>query len=55
MRIDVQGSGYDSATEALLSANSSAASAYQALTGKLGGYTALGGDDTSSEDRKSVV
>ncbi|MEI7059236.1 hypothetical protein WBG06_25675 [Nocardioides sp. CCNWLW239] len=50
MRIDVQGSGYDSATEALLSANSAAASAYQTLTGKLGGYTALGGDDTSSEE-----
>lgn len=50
MRLDVQASGYDTAAEALVSANQSAAIAYEGLTSKLTGFHALGGDDTSSEE-----
>lgn len=50
MRLDIQGTTYDSAAEALYSTNHSAAIAYDALTDKLAGFQALGGDDTSSED-----
>lgn len=48
--MEVRASGYDTAAEALVSANQVAAIHYDALTGKLGGYHALGGDDASSED-----
>lgn len=50
MRLEVQASGYDTAADALLSANQLAAITYDTLTGKLAGYSALGGDDRSSED-----
>ncbi len=50
MRLEIQASGYDTAAEALLSANQLAALTYDTLTAKLGGYSALGGDDRSSED-----
>ncbi|MDR7253456.1 uncharacterized protein YukE [Nocardioides sp. BE266] len=50
MRLEIEAGAYDSAADALFSANTSVASAYRTLTGKLGGYHALGGDDTSSED-----
>ncbi len=50
MRLEVSGSSYDSAAEALYGANQVAAMAYDRLKDKLAGYHALGGDDTSSED-----
>ncbi|WP_248580397.1 hypothetical protein [Nocardioides sp. InS609-2] len=50
MRLEIEGTTYDSAAEALYSANHSAAIAYDGLTDKLSGFQALGGDDTSSED-----
>ncbi len=50
MRLEVQASGYDTAAEALVGANQCAAISYEALTSKLSGFHALGGDDTSSED-----
>ena len=50
MRLEVDARAYDSAADALFSANATIASAYRTLTDKLGGYHALGGDDTSSED-----
>ncbi len=50
MRIEVDGGGYDSATEALFGGNHSAAIHYNALIGKLGGLGAMAGDDKSSED-----
>ncbi|MFC7492699.1 MULTISPECIES: colicin D domain-containing protein [unclassified Nocardioides] len=50
MRLDVSGTSYDSAAEALYSANQSAAYAYDTLTDTLTGFRALGGDDASSED-----
>jgi DNA-binding Lrp family transcriptional regulator len=50
MKIDVDGAGYDSATEALFGANHSAAIHYNALIGKLGGFGAMAGDDKSSGD-----
>jgi len=50
VRLEVDGTGYDSAAEALYSANQSAAIAYDGLTDKLSGFRALGGDDASSED-----
>ena len=50
MRLEVSGSSYDSAAEALYGANQVAAMAYDRLQDKLAGYHALGGDDASSED-----
>ena len=49
MRMDVRGSGYDTAAEALVGGNQVAAMAYDTLTDTLTGFHALGGDDTSSE------
>ena len=50
MRLEVSGSSYDCAAEALYGANQVAAMAYDRLKDRLAGYDALGGDDTSSED-----
>lgn len=50
MKLDVRAGGYDTAAEALFTANATAAGAYARLTRTLGGFHALGGDDTSSED-----
>lgn len=50
MRIEVDSGGYTSAASSLETANGLAASAYDALTGKLGGFGGMGGDDKSSED-----
>ncbi len=50
MRLEVTGTSYDSAAEALYGANQVAAMAYDSLTDKLAGYHALGGDDASSEE-----
>ncbi|WP_322920535.1 WXG100-like domain-containing protein [Nocardioides renjunii] len=50
MRIDVDSGGYDSAADALVGGNTVLASGYTSLTGKLGGYSAMAGDDTTSED-----
>lgn len=50
MRLEVDSGGYDSAAEALEGGNLVLAGGYTSLTGKLGGYSAMAGDDTSSED-----
>lgn len=50
MRLEIEVSAYDSAAEALLGGNTMVASAYGSLTSKLSGYSAMGGDDTSSEE-----
>lgn len=50
MKINVDAAGYDSAADALYTANQLAASAYTSLTSKMGGWGAMGGDDKSSED-----
>jgi hypothetical protein len=50
VRLEVSGTSYDSAAEALYGANQVAAMAYDSLTDKLAGYHALGGDDASSEE-----
>lgn len=50
MRIEVDSGGYTSAASALETANGLAADAYEALTGKLGGFGGMGGDDKSSEE-----
>ena len=50
MRIDVDSGGYSSAASKLEVANGLAADAYTTLTGKLGGFGGMGGDDKSSED-----
>lgn len=50
MRIEVDASGYDSATEAFVRGNQLAAKNYTTLIGKLAGYGGMGGDDRSSED-----
>jgi hypothetical protein len=49
VRLEVSGSSYDSAAEALYGANQVAAMAYDRLKDELAGFHALGGDDTSSE------
>ncbi|MBC2932240.1 HNH/ENDO VII family nuclease [Nocardioides sp. zg-1228] len=50
MRIEVDSGGYTSAATSLETANGLAADAYETLTGKLGGFGGMGGDDKSSED-----
>jgi len=50
MRLDVSGTSYDSAAEAFTAGNHLAAMYYTSLTGKLGGYGAMAGDDKSSEE-----
>lgn len=50
VRLEIDGSGYDSATETLISANHIAAINYNTLIGKLGGYGAMAGDDSTSEE-----
>ena len=50
MRLEVDSGGYDSAAEALEGGNLALAGGYTSLTGKLGGYSSMAGDDTSSED-----
>jgi hypothetical protein len=50
MRLEVDSGGYDSAAEALEGGNLVLAGGYTSLTGKLGGYSSMAGDDTSSED-----
>lgn len=50
MRLEVDSGGYDSAAEALEGGNLVLADGYRTLTGKLGGYSAMAGDDTTSED-----
>ncbi|NYE38717.1 hypothetical protein F4692_003867 [Nocardioides cavernae] len=50
MRIEVDSGGYTSAASLLATANGLAATAYETLTGKLGGFGGMGGDDKSSED-----
>ncbi|MFB9314308.1 hypothetical protein [Nocardioides plantarum] len=48
--LDVSGGGYDSAAEAFVGGNQAIARGYTSLVGKLSGYSAMAGDDTSSED-----
>ncbi|WP_164519702.1 hypothetical protein [Nocardioides ferulae] len=48
MRIDVEGGGYDSASEALYSGNRLAALSYDTLTADLAGYAGMAGDDSTS-------
>lgn len=50
MRLDISSSGYDSAADALVAGNAALAGGYTTLTSKLGGYSAMAGDDASSED-----
>ena len=50
MILDVGGGGYDSAASALFGANQVGAINYNTLTGKLGGFAAMAGDDTTSEE-----
>ncbi|WP_457189532.1 HNH/ENDO VII family nuclease [Nocardioides sp. P5_E3] len=50
MRIEVDSGGYTSAASALETANGLAADAYETLSGKLGGFGGMGGDDKSSEE-----
>jgi hypothetical protein len=50
VNVAISGGGYDTAAEALYGANHVAAAAYDRLRSRLTGYTALGGDDTSSEE-----
>lgn len=50
MRLEVESGGYDCAAEALEGGNLVLATGYTTLTGKLGSYSAMAGDDTSSED-----
>ena len=50
MRLEVTGSSYDSAAEAYASGNQLAAMHFTSLAGKLSGYSAMAGDDKSSED-----
>lgn len=50
MRLEVDSGGYDSAAEALVGGNGVLARGYGTLTGRLGLYSAMAGDDTSSED-----
>ena len=50
MRLEVDSGGYDSAAEALEGGNLILAGGYRTLTGKLGGYSAMAGDDATSED-----
>lgn len=50
MRLEVDSGGYDSAAEALDGGNHVLAGGYTTLTGKLGSYSAMAGDDISSED-----
>ena len=50
MRLEVESGGYDSAAEALEGGNLALATGYRTLTGKLGSYSAMAGDDTTSED-----
>ena len=49
MRLEVDTGGYDSAAEALEGGNVVLAGGYRSLTAKLGGYSAMAGDDASSE------
>lgn len=48
--IDVQGGGYDSATEAFIGGNQLAALYYNGLTDALSGYGAMAGDDATSTE-----
>lgn len=50
MRLEIDSGAYASAAEALEGGNLVLAGGYTSLTGKLGGYSAMAGDDTSSED-----
>ena len=49
-RVDVAGSGYDGASEALIAVNHDAAIYYENLTADLSGYGAMAGDDSTSDD-----
>ena len=50
MRLAVDGGGYATAASAFTDANHVAALQYDALTGKLAGYAAMAGDDSTSTD-----
>lgn len=50
MRIEVDSGGYDSAAEALVGGNGVLAGGYSTLTSRLSGFSAMAGDDTTSED-----
>ncbi len=50
MIVDVGGGGYDTAASALFGGNHVGAINYNTLTGKLGGFAAMAGDDTTSEE-----
>ena len=50
VRLDVDAGGYDSAADALSTANGTTATAFDDLVGDLGGFGGMGGDDKSSED-----
>ena len=50
MRLEVSGAAYDDTADALVSGNQMAALGYNELTGKLGGFGAMAGDDTTSEE-----
>lgn len=49
-RVDVGGTGYDDATEALISVNQLSALHYESLTSDLAGYGGMAGDDSTSHD-----
>lgn len=50
VRVAIEGGGYDSASDALVGGNQLAALYYNSLTGELGGYGAMAGDDSTSEE-----
>lgn len=50
VQLDIDGGGFDWAAQALSSGNQLAARYYTTLTGKLSGYGAMAGDDTTSEE-----
>lgn len=49
-QLAIDGGGYDSAAEALVGGNQLAALYFHSLTGDLGGYGGMAGDDTTSEE-----
>jgi len=54
VRVAIEGGGFDSASDALVSGNQLAALYYNSLTGELGGYGAMAGDDSTSEEFAST-
>ncbi len=55
MRLEVDSGGYDSAAEALVGGNTVLAGGYTSLTSRLGGFSAMAGDDAASEDSSTAT